>query len=194
MPLRVPPSLDDLRDLEILVRANHSLIVLDTDEPERAEPLVRWVADRLSLPFVGWAPDRGLFRHDIAKFAVEGSSDPLKCLDYVLAGKGETLYFLESFQPKLDDAMVVHKLATVALQLSNHRGAVLMNAHGAALPAPLRGSPPRSGCPARAPSSTTTSCASCWPIWPAGCRSRSSSAAKKWRACSATCRGSRCSR
>jgi AAA+ superfamily predicted ATPase len=138
MPLRVPPSLDDVRDLEILVRANHSLIVLDTDEPERAEPLVRWVADRLALPFVGWAPDRGLFRHDIAKFTVEDSGDPLKCLDYVLAGKGETLYFLEGFAPKLDDALVVHKLATAALQLSNHRGAVLMNAHAAALPVPLQ--------------------------------------------------------
>jgi SpoVK/Ycf46/Vps4 family AAA+-type ATPase len=138
LPLRVPPSLDDVRDLEILVRANHSLIVLETEEPERAEPLVRWVADRLALPFVGWAPDRGLFRHDIVKFSVDGSSDPGKCLDYVLAGKGETLYYLEGFAGKLDDALVVHKLATAALQLSNHRGAMLMTGHGAALAAPLQ--------------------------------------------------------
>jgi SpoVK/Ycf46/Vps4 family AAA+-type ATPase len=138
LPLRLPPSLDDVRDLEILIRANHSLVVLETEEPERAEPLVRWVADRLSLPFVGWAPDRGLFRHDIAKFSVEGSSEPNKCLDYVLAGKGETLYYLEGFDGNLDDALVVHKLATVALRLSSHRGAVLMSAHGKALPAALQ--------------------------------------------------------
>jgi SpoVK/Ycf46/Vps4 family AAA+-type ATPase len=138
VPLRVPPSLDDVRDLEILIRANHSLIVLETEEPERAQPLVRWVADRLSLPFVGWTPDRGLFRHDIPKFAVEGSSDAGKCLDYVLAGKGEMLYFLEHFDAKLEDPNVVHKLAAVALQLSGNRGAVLMTAHAAALPAALQ--------------------------------------------------------
>ena len=86
---RVPPSLHDAQDLEILIRANHSLILLDSEEPERAEPLVRWVADRLALPFVGWAPDRGLFRHDLPSFEVDGSSDGVKCLEYVLAGKGE---------------------------------------------------------------------------------------------------------
>jgi hypothetical protein len=137
LPLRVPPSLDDVRDLEILIRANHSLIVLETEEPERAEPLVRWVADRLALPFVGWAPDRGLFRHDMLKFSVEGSTDPGKCLDYVLAGKGETLYYLEGFHVKLEDPVIVHKLAAAALQLSSHRGAVLMSAHGA-LPSQLQ--------------------------------------------------------
>ena len=41
MPLRVSPSIEDVRDLELLIRANHSLIVLETEEPERAEPLVR---------------------------------------------------------------------------------------------------------------------------------------------------------
>ena len=41
MPLRVSPSIEDVRDLELLIRANHSLIVLETEEPERAEPLVK---------------------------------------------------------------------------------------------------------------------------------------------------------
>jgi SpoVK/Ycf46/Vps4 family AAA+-type ATPase len=126
-----------VRDLEVLIRANHPLIVLETDEPERAEPLVRWVADRLSLPFVGWAAGRGLFRPDLINFSVDGSADPSKCLDYVLAGKAETLYYLEGFAGKLDDAAVVHKLAAVAIQLSSQRGAVLMTAHSAALPVPL---------------------------------------------------------
>jgi hypothetical protein len=138
VPLRVPPSLDDVRDLEILVRAHHPLIVLETDEPERAEPLARWVADRLALPFVGWAPDRGLYRHDVPGFSVEGSADPIKCLDYVLSGRGEVLYYLEGFAGKLDDALVVHKLGQLAIKLSNNRGAVLLTGHAAALPQGLQ--------------------------------------------------------
>ena len=139
MPLRVSPSIEDVRDLELLIRANHSLIVLETEEPERAEPLVRWVADRLDLPFIGWSPDRGLHRPDMVAFSIEGSAAPAKCLDYVLAGKGEVLYMLDHFWEKLDEPALVPKLVQVAHQLSSHRGAVLITAPtGAALPQPLQ--------------------------------------------------------
>jgi ATPase family associated with various cellular activities (AAA) len=137
--LRVAPSLDDVRDLELLIRANHSLIVLETDEPERAEPLVRWVADRLDLPFVGWSPDRGLHRPDMPGFAVEGSTAAAKCLDYVLAGKSEVLYLLEHFFGQIEEPALAPKLVQVAHQLSENRGAVLITAPpGAALPQPLQ--------------------------------------------------------
>lgn len=138
MPLRIPPSQDEVRDLEILIRANHSLIVIETEEPERTEPIVRWVADRLALPFVGWTPSRGLFRPDLPGFAVEGSSEAKKCLEYVLRGKGEMLYFLESFADELEDTLVVHHLTQAALQLANHRGAVILTGHASALPASLQ--------------------------------------------------------
>jgi hypothetical protein len=138
MSLRVPPSLDDLRDLEILIRANHPLIMLETEEPERAEPLVHWVADRLGLPFVGYGPDRGLFRRDLPSFSVDGSSDAHKCLDYVAGGKSECVYYLDGFYPKLQDDLVVHKLVEIAHRFSENRSAIVFTASAAPLPAPLQ--------------------------------------------------------
>ena len=138
MSLRVSPSLDDVRDLEILVRANHPLILLETEEPERAEPLVRWVADRLALPFVGYSPDRGLFRPDLPTFAVEGSKDAQKCLEYVAQGKSESIYYLDGFYPRLQDDLIVHKLAEIAHRFAESRSAVLFTASAAQLPATLQ--------------------------------------------------------
>jgi hypothetical protein len=135
---RVPTSLEDVRDLEVLIRANHPLIVLETEEPERVEPLVGWVADRLVLPLVRWSPDRGLFRPDLASFCVEGSTDAGKCLDYVREGRGECLYHFDDFLPKLQDDTVVHKLCEVAHRFLDNRSAVLITASTSDLPAPLQ--------------------------------------------------------
>jgi AAA+ superfamily predicted ATPase len=127
-----------VRDLELLIRASHPLIVLETAEPERVEPLVGWVADRLSLPLLRWTPDRGLFRHDLTSFAVEGSKDPGKCLDYLLEGRGEQLYHFDDFLPKLADDAVVHKLGEIAQRFFDNRSAVLITASAAELPVPLQ--------------------------------------------------------
>jgi len=135
---RAPISLEDVRDLELLIRANHPLIVLETEESERVEPLTHWVAGELGLPLHAWAPDRGLFRPDLPSFAVEGSAEPLKCLDYLLQGKSESLYYLDGFISKLQDEMVVHKLCEVAQRFSDNRSAVLMTAAVVDLPAPLQ--------------------------------------------------------
>jgi AAA+ superfamily predicted ATPase len=136
--MRVPTSLEDVRDLEILIRANHPLILLETDEPERAEPLLGWVADRLALPLVRWSPDRGLYRLDIASFSVEDSQDPIKCLDYMNEAHGEYLYHFDGFLPKLEDSWVVHKLSEVAQRFFANRSSVLLTASTADLPVPLR--------------------------------------------------------
>ena len=50
----VAPADADIRDLEVLVRAHHPLIVLETHEIERAQTLVEWVADRVGLPLLHW--------------------------------------------------------------------------------------------------------------------------------------------
>jgi AAA+ superfamily predicted ATPase len=137
VPDRVPPSDADVHDLEVLLRAHHPLVLLETDEVERAGTLVRWVADRTGLPFVRWRPDRGLSRPDVPSFEVEGSDDPVKCLEYVLQGRSESLFYLENFSGQLEEPRVVHKLVDVALHLFEHRGAVLIPTLGVTLPREL---------------------------------------------------------
>jgi SpoVK/Ycf46/Vps4 family AAA+-type ATPase len=137
VPTRLPPSLDDVRDLEILVRAHHPVIVLEADEAARASTLVRWVGDRLGLTFFSYRPDQGLVRPDMPAFSAEGTQDPLKCLDFVLKGKTENLYFLNGFASRLEDEAVQSKLLLVAEKLFEHRGAVFVPCTEAQVPAGL---------------------------------------------------------
>jgi AAA+ superfamily predicted ATPase len=55
-------SQDPLKDLELLVRSRHNVIVLDTAEEDRAESLLRHLADRLGLPLFSWTLTNGLRR------------------------------------------------------------------------------------------------------------------------------------
>lgn len=53
---------DPLKDLDLLIRSRYGLIVLETVEEERAETLLRHLADHLRLPLFGWTPTRGIRR------------------------------------------------------------------------------------------------------------------------------------
>lgn len=57
--------MDILRDIELLVRSRHGLIVIDTVEEDRAETLLNHVADRLRMPLFQWSRTRGLRRADL---------------------------------------------------------------------------------------------------------------------------------
>jgi hypothetical protein len=134
----LPPSLDDVRDLEILVRAHHPVILLETDEASRASTLVRWVADRLGLTFFSYRVGGGLSRPDLGTFKAEGTADPAKCLDFVLLQHSENLYFLNGFANRLDDELIQAKLIAVAEKLFEHRGAVFIPCTEAHVPAELQ--------------------------------------------------------
>jgi SpoVK/Ycf46/Vps4 family AAA+-type ATPase len=138
VPTRLPPSLDDVRDLEILVRAHHPVILLEADEAARASTLVQWVADRLGLTFFSYRADLGLQRPDLPSFSAEGTKDPLKCLDFVLNGHSENLYFLNGFANRLDDEAIQTKLLLVADRLFEHRGAVFIPCNETQVPAELQ--------------------------------------------------------
>jgi len=138
VPNRLPPSIDDVRDLEILVRAHHPVILLETDEAARASTLVQWVADRLGLTFFSYRAGSGLSRPDLATFKAEATADPAKCLDFVLQQPNENLYFLSGFATRLDDEIIQTKLIAIAEKLFEHRGAVFIPCTEAQVPAELQ--------------------------------------------------------
>jgi len=138
-PELLPTSDAEVRDIEILIRANHPFILIETDEPERGELLIRWVADRLSLPYAQWTPDDGLKRPDMPGFKVEGSEELRVCLDYIEDTHGEWLYHLDGFsQQHLDDPRTLHTLTEVAHKLFEHRGAILVCTFGLEIPVELQ--------------------------------------------------------
>jgi ATPase family associated with various cellular activities (AAA) len=137
-PELLPTSDQEVRDIEILIRAHHPLILIETDEPERGEMLIRWVADRLALPYAQWTGDGGLRRPDVPAFRVEGSEELRVCLDYIDDTHGEWLYHLDGFhQSHLDDPRVLHNLAEIAPRLFKHRGALVICTFGLDVPVEL---------------------------------------------------------
>jgi ATP-dependent 26S proteasome regulatory subunit len=138
-PELLPTSDAEVRDIEILIRANHPFILIESDEPERAELLIRWVADRLAVPYARWTPDDGLRRPDLLAFKVERSEDLQVCLDYIETTNAEWLYHLDGFhQEHLDDPRTRHKLAEIAPKLFEHRGAIVVCTFGLDIPAELQ--------------------------------------------------------
>lgn len=134
---RIPPSDADVRDLEVLIRANHSLLILESEEPERGPVLVRWVADRLSLPVYTWSSDAGLVRDGLPAFPAAGTGEPGKCLAYIRDARSDAVYCLTGFFPKLDEDAVAHDLANTARVLGDRQSAVVIPTHPAELPRPI---------------------------------------------------------
>ena len=137
-PDLLPTSDAEVRDIEILIRANHPFILIESDEPERGELLIRWVADRLGLPYAQWTPDDGLQRPDIPGFRVEGSEELRVCLNYIDDSEPEWLFHLDGFsQEHLNDSRTVHMLKEVGHKLFKHRGALIVCTFGLDIPVEL---------------------------------------------------------
>jgi ATP-dependent 26S proteasome regulatory subunit len=137
-PPLLPTSDAEVRDIEILIRANHPFIVIESDEPERGELLIRWVADRLAMPYARWTHDQGLIRPDLPSFKVERSQDLRTCLEYIDSTQGEWIYHLDDLsQDDLTDLRTVHRLADVAQKLFQHRGALVVSTLGLEIPPEL---------------------------------------------------------
>jgi AAA+ superfamily predicted ATPase len=137
-PELLPPSLEEIRDFEVLIRANHPLIVLETDEPERGEALIRWVADRLEIAYAEWQPNTGLVRGDMAGFRVDGSESLAVCLEYITNTPGECLYHLAGLtQETLQEPTVLHRLVEAAHRLFQDRSAMVLPTLGLNIPSEL---------------------------------------------------------
>ena len=137
-PELLPPSLEEISDFEILIRANHPLIVLESDEPERGEALIRWVADRLSIAYAQWQPSAGLRRGDLASFSVERSESLSVCLEYITNTPGECLYHLAGVtQDMLQDPSVLHRAVEAAQRLFQDRSAIVIPSLGLTIPPEL---------------------------------------------------------
>jgi hypothetical protein len=137
-PELLPPSPDEIRDFEVLIRANHPLIVLETDEPERGEALIRWVADRLRIAYAQWQPGVGLARNDLPQPYIEGSDSLATTLDYIIRTPSECLYHFEGLSEQhLEDPAVLAGFVEAAQRLFVRRGAMVVCTLGLEFPPQL---------------------------------------------------------
>ena len=75
---------DILHDLDVLIRSRYSLIFLNVKEENRAETLLRLLADHMNMPFFTWSLTKGLLREDIdSNGPVYNSRDILVALSHI---------------------------------------------------------------------------------------------------------------
>lgn len=128
---------DSLHDLELLFRARHGLIHLDTAEEDRASALLAHVADRLGLPFFTWTRSRGLSRADLGSSLYE-SDEASKALQHVAVSNLEGVYHFRSLIGSLAGKdLLISILKDAARNLENFRGAIVLTG-SEELPSSLR--------------------------------------------------------
>ena len=76
---------DPFADFELLLRSRYGLILIQTAEEDRAESLIRHVADAASLPLLVWTRAKGLRRAD-RDGSVYATTDPGAALDHIERG------------------------------------------------------------------------------------------------------------
>jgi MoxR-like ATPase len=136
MEPKTPP--DPLRDLELLIRSRYGLILLATDEEDRAELLLRHVADRVHAQFYTWTRTRGMRCDAVPANALEGTRDLVASLKLIESARFPALYHLQGIGEALDNEDVAARLKDAVTTLSGQSGAVVLTGESIRVPSPLR--------------------------------------------------------
>ena len=131
------PARDPLQDLHLLIRSRYCIIVLETDEEDRAETLLRKLAVRLRVPFFSWTPTKGL-RRDGESGAIYGTADPGQALAHVESASLPALYHFLGLGGFLEDKVLASRLKDAAEPFTRSTGALILTGTGVSLPDPVK--------------------------------------------------------
>lgn len=136
---RSAPRIDDPRaELELLVRAHYSLIILETTESEVAEQIARQIASNLSLHYYYWTRSKGVRRGgSVNDPIVDDTREPHKALTFI-EREGSGIVLLRDMAAYLDDPLVVSHLLDTLNMIDMRRGALMLVGHDVRLPDQLR--------------------------------------------------------
>ncbi|MGD8317751.1 MAG: AAA family ATPase [Myxococcales bacterium] len=133
----IPPSADQLRELEILIRAYHPLLLVDTAEDDRLHALLEHAADHTGLPLFSWTPVGGLRRERPEPGQTPETTSPQKVLAFIERSNLEAIFHLRGFEPYLHEPTVIAFLKSIHGKYFGHRGALVLSGHGLELPPAL---------------------------------------------------------
>ena len=131
---------DALKDLELLLRSRYGLIYLDTLEEDRAEGLLRHMADAVGIPFFTWTRSRGLIREGMTD-PVYQTRDPVKAMNHIAVSGIAALYHVRGLVGTLTgqgQELLVSLTRDAAKSLESLDGAVILTGEGTELPSSLK--------------------------------------------------------
>lgn len=128
---------DPVDELALLVRSRHGLAVLEVDDEDRAESLIRHLADRLGVPCFRWSRSGGLARDD-AEGPVYDTQQPARALAHVQHADFPAVYHFRGLGPFLEDPATAAALADAVRPYEQNDGIIILTGAGIELPENVR--------------------------------------------------------
>jgi len=129
--------MNDLHDLELLLRSRIPLIIIETADEKRVIRLFARMAVKLSVPAMSWSATTGLQRIDLESAPQRHASEPAQALGQIRATESSTIYLLMDFHPYLDDAYNIRLLKEIALDYQRLGHTLVLVSHALKIPAEL---------------------------------------------------------
>jgi SpoVK/Ycf46/Vps4 family AAA+-type ATPase len=123
-------------ELEVLIRAGHPLLVVDTHEEERLEGALHRIATAQGLGFFVWTAGEGL-RRDGHDRGLYDSKEPEKALRNIRDLTLDAIWFFKDLHQYLENPELLRQLRALAGQRSKHRRTIVLAAPKIQLPAML---------------------------------------------------------
>ena len=134
----VTPSADQLRELEILVRSHHPLLLVDTVEEDRVHLLLHHAAEHLDLPLFSWTQVTGICRELPEPGKTPESGPPQKALAFIERSNLEAIFHLRGLGPYLHEPPVIAQLKSIHNKYFQHRGAIVLSGQDIDIPSALK--------------------------------------------------------
>jgi hypothetical protein len=128
---------DPVEELALLVRSSHGLAVFEVDDDDRAEVLLRHLADRLGVPYFGWSRTRGLVR-DGADGPVYNTHQLASALTHVQHAEFPAVYHFRGVAPFLEDATTAAALVDAVRPYEGNGGILVLTGPAIELPEAVR--------------------------------------------------------
>ncbi|HXH04181.1 MAG TPA: AAA family ATPase [Candidatus Competibacteraceae bacterium] len=128
----------DEHDLELLIRAQTPILVIESCDEPRVLQILSRLALRLRLPSFRWTLTDGLQRLDIDYAPQRFNTDPADVLRHIRSTRQAGLYALLDFHPFLDQPLHVRLLKDIALAHADTRQTLALLSHALELPAELK--------------------------------------------------------
>ena len=129
---------DPLKDIELLIRSRHGVIVIDTLEEERVSTLLQHLADSMNMPLFTWSRTRGLRRSTAEGTGVYGTADPHQALAHIQASPVAGIYHMPGFTSLLADEELQDRIREIAQQFSTRDAALIFTCESLELPESLK--------------------------------------------------------
>jgi len=129
--------MNEIHDLELLVRSRTALVLIETREESRALELVTRTGQSLYQPVFRWSITEGLQRWDIESPPQKFNSEPREVLGHIRGSRQEGIYVLLDFHPFLDDPLNVRMLKDISLAHADRKQTLVLISHELSLPPEL---------------------------------------------------------